>query len=138
MNEIIPELRQHLEERDWDKVPISNLAKSISIEAAELLELFQWKEMNAEQVLADPEKLDDLKKELADVLIYCLEIALQLNLDPVAIVRAKLEIAAKKYPVELVKSWQKNEQAGGKSYEAYKKNLRKQAKEGKDETASSV
>lgn len=126
MNESIAEVKAFMEERHWDKVKISNLAKSISIESAELLELFQWTEMDAEQVQADPERLDNLKKELADILIYSYQIMYQLDLDPVDIVHQKLQIAAKKYPVDLVKDWESAEQAGLKAYEERKKQMRSQ------------
>ncbi len=78
-------------ERDWDQFHSpENLAKSISIEAAELLECFQW---NAN---ADPYAVEE---ELADVLTYCLLLADKLQLDPQKIVEEKLKISAEKYPV---------------------------------------
>jgi len=89
---IIEALWQFVNERDWDKFHTpSNLAKSISIESAELLELFQWSED------AD---VDRVRDELADVLTYCLLMANKLNLDPASIVLEKLEKTAQKYPVE--------------------------------------
>ena len=80
------------EERDWDQFhsPV-NLAKSIAIEAGELLECFQWNDQ------ADPEAVEE---ELADVLNYCLLLADKMKLDPAEIVKRKLEISAKKYPVD--------------------------------------
>ena len=89
---IIEVLRKFVNERDWEKFHTpSNLAKSISIESAELLELFQWSED------AD---VDRVRDELADVLTYCLLMANKLNLDPTSIVLEKLEKTAQKYPVE--------------------------------------
>jgi len=89
---IIEALRKFVNERDWEKFHTpSNLAKSISIESAELLELFQWSED------AD---VDRVRDELADVLTYCLLMANKLNLDPTSIVLEKLEKTAQKYPVE--------------------------------------
>ena len=80
------------EERDWDQFHNpANLAKSISIEAAELLECYQWNDD------ADPAAVEE---ELADVLNYCLLLASKLELDPVGIVKKKLAISAQKYPVE--------------------------------------
>ena len=79
-------------QRDWDQFHTpENLAKSISIEAAELLECYQW---NSE---TDKAKVQD---ELADVLTYCLLLADKLGLDPLEIVSEKLEKTAEKYPVE--------------------------------------
>lgn len=98
MNEI-QELMQKVylfsEERDWHQfhTPV-NLAKSISIEAAELLECYQWNEH------AD---INAVEEELADVLNYCLLLAKTLNLDPVEIVEKKLAYSAEKYPVDKCK-----------------------------------
>ena len=83
-------LRAFVAERDWSQFHTEeNLAKSISIEAAELLECFQWGED------ADRERVVD---ELADVLTYCLLLADKLGVDPDDIVLAKLEETANKYP----------------------------------------
>jgi NTP pyrophosphatase (non-canonical NTP hydrolase) len=85
-------LRGFVEERDWAQFHSpGNLAKSISIEAAELLECFQW---------SDDAKPDRVESELADVLTYCLLLADRLHLDPDAIVLTKLEETKRKYPVE--------------------------------------
>ena len=92
IQELIDLVVQFTEERDWDQFHSpANLAKSISIEAGELLECFQWSDD------ADPAAV---KEELADVLNYCLLLASKLGLDPAAIVREKLAISAQKYPVE--------------------------------------
>ena len=83
-------------ERDWDQFHSpANLAKSISIEANELLECFQWSDDNY--------NINDVKSELADVLSYCIQMATKLNLDIKDIVLDKLEETAKKYPVEKAK-----------------------------------
>ena len=63
-------VRKYLEERDWDKLRPADLAKSISIEAAELLELFQWTNQSLAEVKKDKEKLEKIKHELADVLNF--------------------------------------------------------------------
>jgi len=85
-----------VKERDWDKYhsPVS-LAKSISIEANELLECFQWSETDF--------SLDDVKKELADVINYCIQMATKLDLNIKDIVLEKLDESAKKYPVDKAK-----------------------------------
>lgn len=85
-------LRAFVEEREWAQFHSpSNLAKSISIEAAELLECFQW---------SDDAERERVEAELADVLTYCLLLADRLHVDPDAIVLAKLEQTKRKYPVE--------------------------------------
>lgn len=83
-------------ERDWHQFHTpSNLAKSIAIEAAELLELFQWQE--------EPKSLEDLKEELADVLSYCLMMAQHYDLDLETILEAKIKKNALKYPTSKAK-----------------------------------
>lgn len=90
--ELLGRLRQLVAERDWGQFHSpENLAKGISIEAAELLECFQW-DSNA-----DPEQVKD---ELADVLTYCLLLLDKYDLDLEAIVLEKLEKTIEKYPVE--------------------------------------
>ena len=79
-------------ERDWAQFHTpENLAKSVAIEAGELLECFQW---SAE---ADPKRV---REELADVLTYCLHLAHCIGADPDQIVLEKLEVTRKKYPVD--------------------------------------
>ena len=90
--EIVAALRQFVAERDWQKFHSpENLAKSISIESAELLELFQWSE---------PSNLEEVKDELADVLTYCILLADTYDLDIEKIVLEKLEKTKAKYPVD--------------------------------------
>ena len=71
------------------------MAKSISIEASELLECFQWNETNFD--------IDEVKEELADVLVYCRNLLDKLNLDEDEIVNAKMDKNEAKYPVEKAK-----------------------------------
>ena len=82
-------------DRDWDQFhsPV-NLAKSISIEANELLECYQWN---------DNANLEDVKEELADVMNYCLQMSMVLGLDPIDIMNKKMDKTEKKYPVEKAK-----------------------------------
>ena len=91
-DEVLQQLRRFVSERDWKQFHTpENLAKSISIEAAELLELFQWGS-NANE--------ESIKDELADVLTYCILLADQYGLDPYELVNQKLEKTKEKYPVE--------------------------------------
>ena len=91
-DKVLEQLRRFVAERDWKQFHTSeNLAKSISIEAAELLELFQWGS-NADD--------SEIKDELSDVLTYCILLADQYGLDPYEIVIQKLEKTKEKYPVE--------------------------------------
>lgn len=93
MDKVIQAVKQFNEERDWGKFHTpENLAKSISIEAGELLECFQWdsESYNKEEVC----------EELADVFTYCIQMAMKLEVDPKEIILKKLEKTKKKYPVE--------------------------------------
>ena len=84
-------LREFVAEREWQQFHTpENLAKSISIEAGELLECFQWGDAD----------LRSAKDELADVLTYCLLLAERLGVDPDTIVLEKLAKTREKYPVE--------------------------------------
>ncbi|GAA6395681.1 nucleotide pyrophosphohydrolase [Solibaculum mannosilyticum] len=95
--ETVNEINRFRDERNWRQFHNpKDLAISISLEASELLELFQWK-TNEEVVEA---KADALKEELADVLIYCSMLADDLGLDMDTIVMEKLKKNAVKYPVE--------------------------------------
>ena len=91
-DKVLQQLRSFVAERDWKQFHTpENLVKSISIEAAELLELFQWG-TNANEA--------NIKDELADVLTYCILLADQYGLDPYELVIEKLEKTKEKYPVE--------------------------------------
>ena len=94
---------EFLKARDWNHLRPSDLAKSIMIEGAELLELFQWSSLEIEDVLKDEFKLSEVKKELADVLIYCIQMSVLLKLDTRKIIEDKLALADKKYPADLMK-----------------------------------
>ena len=85
-------LREFVNERDWSKFHTpTNLAKSIVIESAELLECFQW---------SDEPAREDVSDELADILTYCYLLADTLSLDLDRIVADKLERTRAKYPVD--------------------------------------
>ncbi|HEX8591579.1 MAG TPA: MazG-like family protein [Candidatus Paceibacterota bacterium] len=103
MEDLEAKIRQHLVDRKWDKLRPGDVAKSISIEAAELLENFQWSNPTLEEVRADPEKLASVRKELADVLIYAIEMSVLLNINTREAILDKLAAAQKKYPAELFK-----------------------------------
>ena len=89
------------DERDWKKFHNpKDLALSINIESGELAEIFQWKtDEEISQALKNPEKLQQLKHELADIAMYCLDLADITNIDLEKAIIEKLEHNAKKYPV---------------------------------------
>lgn len=95
MKKAIQEIRKFNEERDWGQFHSpENLAKSISIEAGELLECFQWSSAYDKQ---------DACEELADVVNYCILMADALDVDLEQIVLEKLEKNRRKYPIEKAK-----------------------------------
>lgn len=82
--------------RDWDQFHTpANLAKSISIEANELLEHFQWSDINY--------NIEEVKEELADVMNYCIQMSQVLNVDIIEIMNNKMDKTEKKYPVDKAK-----------------------------------
>lgn len=88
-------LARFVAERDWDQFHSpENLAKSISIEAGELLECYQW--------TSNPDQRR-VEEELADVVTYCIHLANKLGVDLDEIVQSKLDKSAAKYPVELAR-----------------------------------
>ena len=102
----IAELRRLVEEfvarRDWHQFHTpKNLAMSLAIEAAELMEHFQWLTADQSRVVAErPEKRAEVADELADVLCYALAMANELGLDLASALAAKMAKNAEKYPAE--------------------------------------
>ncbi len=95
-DETINRIRKFTEDRDWDQFHTpTNLAKSISIEAAELLECFQWSDENFD--------INAVSEELADVMVYCIDMLDKLGLDADEIINTKMGQNEKKYPVEKAK-----------------------------------
>jgi len=94
--ETIERIRKFTEDRDWDQFHSpSNLAKSIVIEAAELLECFQWSDEEYD--------LQHVKEELADVMVYCQNLLDKLGLDADEIINMKMTQNEVKYPVDKAK-----------------------------------
>ena len=93
MDELFERIRKFNDDRDWNQFHSSaNLAKSIVIEAAELLEQFQWSDEARDK--------EAVKDELADVLIYCYQLAIQLGVDVENIMADKMDKNETKYPIE--------------------------------------
>lgn len=128
MNKIEKEVKKFLKERNWDKLRPSDIAKSISIESAELLELFQWNSMTIDEVKKDKEKFDSVKKELADVFLYSFDMAVLLGLDAEKIILEKLKRAREKYPPHLIKKSQGAEPGTDKYYLKIKSAYRRKGK----------
>jgi NTP pyrophosphatase (non-canonical NTP hydrolase) len=93
-------LRQFAEEREWDQFHSpKNLAIALSVEAAELLEHFQWVYETDSAVMA-PERLEKVSHEMADVLLYLIRLADKLNIDLAAAAAEKIRLNAAKYPID--------------------------------------
>ena len=91
--ETVQRILKFSSDRDWDQFHTpANLAKSISIEANELLECFQWDEEHYD--------VETVREELADVMVYCIDMLDRLNLDADEIINAKMDKNEAKYPVE--------------------------------------
>ena len=103
MKRLEKKIYKYLKERRWDDLRPSDIAKSIMIEGAELLELFQWSNLPLEEIKRDKEKIEEIKNELADIFIYAIDMSVLLGLDTEKIIRKKLAYAAKKYPAEIMK-----------------------------------
>jgi len=86
-------------ERDWQKFHTSpNLAKSISIEASELLQNYQWEDPTGKTGFQDR-----VAEEVADIMIYCLMFCTKNDIDPIEAIRAKMLTNAARYPIEKAK-----------------------------------
>lgn len=93
-------LRRFATERDWDQFHSpKNLAMALSVEAAELLEHFQWLS-DAESSALSPEIRAKVSEELADVLLYLVRLADKLDVDLAAAAAEKLKVNAAKYPAD--------------------------------------
>jgi NTP pyrophosphatase (non-canonical NTP hydrolase) len=130
VKELEKRIKKYLTDRLWDQLRPSDLAKSVAIEAGELLELFQWENLSLDEVKANKQKIEEIKKELADVLIYAIDMAVLLNIDVEKTVLAKLKHIEKKYPAKLMKkNATKGSGSGGDAeYWRIKREYRKQGK----------
>lgn len=101
LEELAATIRSFTAERDWDQFHSpKNLAASLSIESAELLEIFQWiKEQDSHQIMQNPEKASQVKDELADVFYYLIRMADILEVDLESALKSKMHQNAEKYPV---------------------------------------
>ncbi|MCK4581278.1 MAG: nucleotide pyrophosphohydrolase [Dehalococcoidia bacterium] len=105
INDLRQLVQDFVDERKWGKYHnAKDIAISIAIEAAELLELFQWvREKEIGSMLKDAENSERLEEELADIMILCLNLANVIGIDAAEAVVKKVEKNRVKYPVELVK-----------------------------------
>jgi dCTP diphosphatase len=100
MQELVTALREFAAERDWDQFHSpKNLSMALAVEAAELMEHFQW--LTEEESAALPaESLAQVGEEVGDVMLYLLRLCDKLGIDPVAAAREKLEVNRRRYPAD--------------------------------------
>jgi NTP pyrophosphatase (non-canonical NTP hydrolase) len=107
-------VRQFVDERDWDQFHTpKNLSAALTVEAAELLEHFQWLHTGSADELGAG-KLREVRHEMADVLVYLVRLADKLDVDLMAAVQEKMVLNREKYPAELVRG-------DARKYDEYKK-----------------
>jgi dCTP diphosphatase len=103
MEQLIHQVRAFARDRDWEQFHSpKNLAMGLSVEAAEILEIFQWLTEEESRTL-NAQALSRLEEEIGDVMIYLIGLADKFGLDPVDLTTRKLSINAKKYPADLVR-----------------------------------
>jgi NTP pyrophosphatase (non-canonical NTP hydrolase) len=109
-------VRRFVEERDWSQFHSpKNLSMSLAIEAAELMEHFQWLTIEASrQIRDDPKERDAVAEELADVLAYDLAMANEMDMDLSDSLRRKMIKNAEKYPVEQIRGRYGHDDRGGR------------------------
>lgn len=103
LQDLARRLDEFAQERDWQQFHSpKNLASALVVEAGELREHFQWM-TEAQSRALPPEKRDAVGAELADVLLYLIQLAGALDIDPIAAAQAKLKLNAQKYPADLAR-----------------------------------
>lgn len=101
--ELTKQIAKFRDERGWQKFHTPrNLATSIVLESSELLELFQWdlKALSVSDVKKDSERMEKIRQEMADIIIYCLSLANVLKINVSEAIERKLDHNAKKYPTK--------------------------------------
>jgi NTP pyrophosphatase (non-canonical NTP hydrolase) len=103
LNDLTIRLREFAADRDWDQFHSpKNLAMALSVEASEIMEHFQWLTEEQSSALV-PKKLQQVKEEIADVLIYLTRLADRLGVNPLMAAYEKLEVNQAKYPADKVR-----------------------------------
>jgi len=100
MNKIIEKLRAFNKEREWEQFHTpKNISMALSVEASEIVEIFQWLTSKQSKELSD-ERLSHLKEEIGDVFLYLLNLADFFNIDILEAASDKMIKNAKKYPID--------------------------------------
>ncbi len=103
MKDLIRELREFAKERDWEQFHSpKNLSMALSAEVGELVEHFQWLTQEQSKNLPS-DKLEEIKDEIADVMIFLTNLADKLGIDPIEVAREKIEKNKRNYPADKVR-----------------------------------
>ncbi len=103
MQDLLKNLRDFTRQRDWDQFHSpKNLVMAMSVEVAEIVEIFQWLTEEESRQLNEGKRAE-LRDEIGDVMIYLMNLADKFGLDPIEAARNKLEKNKKKYPAQQVK-----------------------------------
>lgn len=101
MQELKTQIKNFIQTRDWEQYHApKNLAMALSVEAAEITEIFQWKK--GDEALS-PEEQEHLRQEIGDVLVYLIELADKFQIDVIQAAKDKLVLNQEKYPADLVR-----------------------------------
>ena len=101
IEEIQKKLRKFAADRDWEKFHSpKNLTMALSVEVAELVEIFQWSNSGGLDEIENPDIRKNIEEELADIFIYLLKISDKLHLDIEKTIHQKIEKNEKKYPID--------------------------------------
>lgn len=105
MEELKKRLQQFAKERNWDQYHNpKNLVMALSVEAGELVEIFQWlKGEESKLQNLSPKDLERTKEEVSDILLYLIRLCDKLDIDLIAEANKKIDINAQKYPIDLAK-----------------------------------
>ena len=107
LRDLSQQLDRFAKDRDWQQFHSpKNLASALVVEAGELLEHFQWL-TEAQSRALTPEKRDAVGAEVADVLLYLIQLTTALGIDPIVAAQAKLQLNELKYPVDLARGTSK-------------------------------
>lgn len=107
LRDLARQLDQFARDRDWHQFHApKNLASALVVEAGELLEHFQWL-TEAQSSALTPEERDAVAAEVADVLLYLIQLSSALGIDPIAAAHAKLKLNGLKYPIDLARGTSK-------------------------------
>jgi len=100
---LVTEIASFVDERDWQQFHSpKNLAMALTVEAAELLEIFQW-QTESQSTQPDKETLAKIEEEIGDIMIYLITLSEKFNLNPIEAALKKMAINKKKYPAELAR-----------------------------------